>query len=181
MKKNGASTLGVANAAHCTEPLKYSGTTLNLQNQLQSGDDDTAWYTTPGYTPDNVISTDSDSAWERTITGKVSRANQPIGYTACKYGKSTGYHCGQVTSRTLAPGYITNPVAVFMRLDCGVNDCSSAGDSGGPVFKATGPPTGNTASAVGIISGAIGSGGNHDVIYMAANYIAGVGADVLTS
>lgn len=71
VKKNGWSTLGVVNAAHCSESVTYSGTTLDLQNQDQNGDDDTAWHATPGYTPDNVISTDSDSAWERTVTGTV--------------------------------------------------------------------------------------------------------------
>lgn len=79
-------------------------------------------------------------------------------------------------SCTIAPGYVSNPIAVFMRLDCGTNDCSDEGDSGGPVYRGSGFAY---ASAVGIISGAIDPVGDQDVIYMAANDISGVGASVL--
>jgi hypothetical protein len=66
-----------------------------------------------------------------------------------------------------------------MQLDPGdVIDACTGGDSGGPEYRVTTSPQ---ANAVGMTTGCIGSGGDHDVMYMAANYISGLGIVVLTS
>ncbi len=69
-------------------------------------------------------------------------------------------------------------IPVFMVLTDPMDvDACSTGDSGGPEYRVTTSPK---AKAVGMTSGCIGAGGDHEIIYMAANYIAGI-ALVLTT
>lgn len=177
---NAAGTLtGITTAGHCGNNATYGGVALPLQAEDTNGDDDVQWHTTPGQTDDNWISTDADASAEREIKGVIHRNNQPEGYPACKYGRTEGLYCGTVTDRDIAPGYLSVPIPVFMRLNptqVGVDGCSG-GDSGGPEYRVTTAPQ---AVAVGMTSGCIGAGGDHDIIYMAANYISGLGIGVLT-
>jgi hypothetical protein len=97
---------GVTTAGHCPDSMSYNGTNLPLQQQVLQGSLDLQWHTTPGFTDDNWFSIDADTSPEKQITGVYGRDSQPMGWSACKYGRITGLDCGTVASRTFSPGYV---------------------------------------------------------------------------
>jgi len=174
--RNSSWTKGITTAAHCTNTLSYSGTSLPYVSGSLAQTNDVQWHTTPGFTDKNWA---YDGIWGgstpyyRTITSTVSRGSQDVGDWVCKYGKTTGYDCGEIISRTYCPNWVGSCWDTFIRVDGGTKDLSSPGDSGGPVYY--------SSQAWGIHSGAVGSGSIHDMIYMAVNYVSNLGLTVLTS
>jgi streptogrisin B len=80
----------------------------------------------------------------RAITGSYPNSAFFVGFVAEKFGNSSGYRKGVVTSTTFDPGYVTGG-GYFLTMSSEVP--SWPGDSGGPNFS------GNTA--VGITSGCV--------------------------
>lgn len=163
---------GITTAGHCSNSLKYSGKSLTFEKELYTGSYDVQWHTPPGFTVTNKIQVSSNGT-TRNITATKHRTNQVVGGYVCKYGSVTGYTCGYISSKTFC-GAVSSCAATFIRVDntAGYDDLSSSGDSGSPWF------TSNTA--YGIHHGAPGSDSN-DAIYMAVNYVGGLGVSVLTS
>ena len=164
---------GVTFAAHCPDGLSVSGVALTLMGSAYYGSHDEQWHTKSGHTYPNWIKVISG---HRDITAKLSRTNQVIGGAVCKWGRSAGYACGTIVSKTVAPGYIPNAAATTMQGHPYPEwpDMCSGGDSGGPVF------IGNTA--YGTITGCAGSNNHDDVMYIASNYIeSGLGVTIRTS
>lgn len=83
------------------------------------------------------------------ITNTVPWSSQPLGATVCKFGITTGYGCGSIINKTVAPAaLVNNPINTFVQVRNAQNiDISSGGDSGGPIYK---QGTG-TGSAYGIM------------------------------
>ncbi len=169
--QNGSGTRGVSTAAHCSNTQSYSGTSLPYQSGDITGNQDVQWHTAPGFTVTNQF---NDGSSARSCTGTLSRSSQNVGDYVCKYGKTSGYTCGAISSTTYAPSYVTSASATFIRVDNnqGYADLSSPGDSGGPWFLAN--------TAYGTHSGEPGADAG-DSIYMAINYIPSLSVSVLTA
>lgn len=96
-----------------------------------------------------------------------------IGDFVCKYGITTGYTCGYISSKNyLGIGLYPPAYYTFIRVNNtgGFSDLSSGGDSGGPWFF--------SSTALGIHHGAPGDDPN-DAVYMAINYVDGLGVSVV--
>jgi hypothetical protein len=76
----------------------------------------------------------------RPVTGVGTYAQMAVGQTVCKAGRTTNETCGQVTSTTYSPPWIT---AGFNFIK--TNFCADFGDSGAGVYMSN--------TAVGIMSG----------------------------
>lgn len=133
---------------------------MPYQSGIQQFQYDVQWHTAPDFTVRNLA---WDGTWNRYIYGEKHRNNQYVGEYVCKYGKSTGGGCGNITSTTFNGTYI--------RVHSDSADLGEPGDSGGPWFS------GNTA--YGLFTGDIEPG--NDAYYMAINYIDILGLDVLTN
>lgn len=100
------------------------------------------------------------------ITGKKSRANQPIGSFVCKSGIATNKTCGTIQTIYYAPAYVPNSQPTFITIQnqyC-LEPMADHGDSGGPVWIGS--------DAWGIVSG-LRSTSCQEAIYMASNYLEG--------
>ena len=164
---------GITTAAHCSNSQSYSGTSLTFKNQLYSGSYDIQWHTAPGFTVTNKIQV-SSSGSTRNITATKHRNNQVIGGYVCKYGMTSGYTCGYISDKNYCPAWVPSCATTYILVDntAGYSDLSSAGDSGGPWFLVN--------TAYGTHSGWPGADPN-DAVYMAVNYVGGLGVSVMTS
>lgn len=163
---------GITTAGHCSESysLSYDGVDLPVQEWLKYGVYDVGFHISPNFTVTNQFQARSSET--RRVSATKSRANQVIGGYVCKYGVTTEYTCGYISSKTVN-GNVNPPLAAtFIRVDntAGYNDLSSGGDSGGPWFLST--------TAYGIHHASSGIDPN-DAIYMAINYIEGLDLSVV--
>lgn len=165
---------GVSTAGHCSESysLSYNSIDLPLQSWLKWAYYDVGWHTAPGLTVTNQIRTNILGDLRR-VTGTNPRSTQVIGGYVCKYGVVTYYTCGYISSKTFTSSAVSYSAATFIRVNnTNVNypDLSDNGDSGGPWFL--------TNTAYGIHHGSPGDDPN-DAIYMAVNYVDGLGVTVV--
>lgn len=105
------------------------------------------------------------------ITATKSRSQQWVGALVYKYGKTTGFGGGYISSLYYWP---SGHMATFIRVNntAGYSPLALGGDSGGPWFMAS--------TAWGSCFGFPGDDPN-DAIYMAINYVSGIGVSVMTS
>lgn len=166
-------TKGIATAGHCGNAQVLGGINLTYKNGIYSYSHDVQWHTAVGNTIKNQIRYKLDGT-RRNITATKSRVSQSVGTVVCKYGQTTAYTCGKISSKNYAPSYVANANATFIRVDntAGYTDLTAGGDSGGPWFV--------NGTAYGIQSGDVGADPN-DSIYMAVNYITGMNVSVMTA
>lgn len=173
--QNSQGIRGVSTAAHCSESntLDYNGIVLPVYDMLKWGSYDVSWHTTPGLTVTNQFQTDING-YLRRVAATQHRNYQSVGDYVCKYGVTSYYTCGFISSKYVQgnvnfPAYFT-----FIRVDntAGYTNLSSGGDSGGPWFNGT--------VAYGIHHGEPGDDPG-DAIYMAINYVDGLGVSVVTA
>lgn len=163
------STKGISTAAHCGNSQKHDGKSLNFESEKYETYYDVQWHTPKWYYFYTVKPWfRSKTGYYRVVTGTKSRSSQSVGNYVCKQGMTTDYTCGYITDKYYAPSYVPDVKSTFIRMHRDGVDLSSGGDSGGPWFN------GNTA--YGSHSGGIGD----DSIYMAINYISGIGVSVYT-
>lgn len=145
-------------------PLRqsYSGNALTFIAERYSGSYDIQWHERSGATYRNIIKVGSNT---RAITATRTRANQVVGGSVCKQGKTTGYTCGTISSTS----YCASGVCTWIRVAGGSVNLSEGGDSGGPWFL------GNTAY------GSHTYGIGNDSAYMAVNYFSGISVTIVTS
>jgi len=167
--KNSSGIKGITTAGHCNNSQSYSGSSLTFQSENYGTYYDIQWHTAPGFTVTNKVKFPLGTF---NVTGTKSRSQQQVGNWVAKYGKSSGYTAGYISSLTFKPG--TQFQATFIRVDntAGYGDLSSGGDSGCPWFVSN--------IARGSHCGAPGSDPN-DAYYMAINYVSGIGVSVMTS
>ncbi len=156
-------------AGHCSNTQRYNGTSLTFQSENTTGAYDIQWHTTSNDTVKNKIKWSSAGS-TRDITATKSRTNQVVGGYVCKYGQTSNYTCGYISDKNFSH----KGSATYIRVDntAGYTDLSQAGDSGGPWFL--------TGDAYGTHVGEPGEDPN-DAIYMAINYVSGVGVSVMTA
>ena len=171
---NSSGTRGITTAGHnYNDIISYNGVSLPYKLQNLGTYYDIQWHTAPGFTVTNKIKTYSDGR-TMSITATMSRSQQWVGALVFKYGKSTGRTSGYISSLNIRPSYVPNAQATFIRVDNtnGGGNLSSEGDSGGPWFTAN--------TAWGSHCGEPADDPN-DAVYMAINYVSGIGVYILTS
>ncbi len=168
------STKGIITAAHCSNTQQYNSRSLPFQSESFGGSYDVQWHTAPAFFVTNRVYdgiNDSTTPYYRYITATKSRANQTINEYVCKYGVTTYYTCGYITSKTYQPSSVPNATATFIHVENPPNRIAYYGDSGGPWFSGS--------TAYGVLHGGNPSVG--DAIYMAIDYISTLGVSVLTT
>ncbi|XSG73496.1 S1 family peptidase [Herpetosiphon llansteffanensis] len=171
--KHTDNTKGIATAGHCDNAQTLGAINLTYKNGIYSYSHDVQWHTAVGNTIKNQIRYKLDGT-RRNITATKSRVSQSVGTVVCKYGQTTAYTCGTISSKNYAPSYVANANATFIRVnnDAGYTNLTAGGDSGGPWFV--------NGTAYGIQSGDVGADPN-DSIYMAVNYLSGMNVSVMTA
>lgn len=165
-------TSGIVTAGHCANTISYQGVNLPYVLGIYSGSHDEQWHTVGSHTVRHGWI--SDGLGGRNIIAKTYRSNQSIGAFVCKYGKTTGFGCGNIVSKTHAPSYIPNVQPTYIRVHKAGVDLASRGDSGGPVFSSN--------SAYGIVHGSIGSNNIDDLVYTTINYVeSGLSVSITTA
>ncbi len=172
--QNAGGTRGVLTSGHCGSSQAFNQRNLPFQSELFTGSYDVQWHTAPDLhvvnrTWDGLF--DTTTPYYRFITATRPRSQQVIGETVCKFGMTTGYTCGTISSTTFAPSYVPNAAATFVIVSSSTQDQSAPGDSGGPWFSGS--------TAYGVNSGEFTT--NFNAIYMPIDYATGIGVSVLTT
>lgn len=177
--------LGISTAGHCGNTQYVSGVLLPFRRENRGGDYDVQWHSACDLL--QVTNQFESGYGMRSVVGTRSRNSQAIGTYVCKWGKATYRTCGWIESKDYDPDGLTdfNPFdGSFIRVDGHGANLVDPGDSGGPWFVedvAYGITTGYTYGST-LITDVIGRIFNDkDAIYMAVNYVSGVGVNVLTS
>lgn len=169
VKNNG--TRGITTAAHCGNTQYFNGVNLPWQYERWDTRYDIQWHTAPGLNIRNLV---YDGSSNRYIYSWVS-SSHPVGGWVCKYGRTTGYNCGQIKSNTHKPWLcdIRDVTASWVRVHRNGVILGDYGDSGGPVML------GNTAYGSISCKGVFRS---NDIIYMPIDRVSilGGGMNVLT-
>lgn len=134
VSQNGTGTTGVVTAGHLANCGKVDGWTLTFKNESNAGDADAEWFTSGTTEPARFQY--NEFGGERVVAARKAYAAVVVGEVDCKYGRTTGYDCGEVHSKTVDVDGLFGPFsAVWIELqDCGGETLSDHGDSGGPVF-----------------------------------------------
>jgi hypothetical protein len=163
-------TKGILSAGHCNNALAYQNVSLIYVNENWSGSNDEQWFRSLSF---NYLPRVQKGGTSYLVQSTTNRTNQVVGAPVCKMGKTTGYVCGTIVNKSIAPGYIPNAQPTFIQATANGTDMSSGGDSGGPVFW--------SSSAYGLVSGENCFITCWDLIYVAINYAtSGLGVTVLT-
>jgi hypothetical protein len=132
---------GFVSAGHCGTTMSYLGVGLPFVASCFTGGCDSQWHTEATFTAQPSFYW--TGGLRRNVTSTTTWLAIVVGGTVCHYGPVTGYGCGTVNTKSLAPNYVPHPHAVFVKAG---NNCSSdlvqPGDSGGPIFY------GNTAYGI---------------------------------
>lgn len=166
---------GVLTSGHCPNTQSFNLRSLPFQSELFSGSHDVQWHNSGGEL--HAVNRTWDGQFDTTtpnyrfITATKPRAQQVIGEQVCKFGMTTGFTCGTISSTTLAPSYVPSAAATFIVVSSTTQDQSAPGDSGGPWFSGS--------TAYGVNSGEFTA--NFNAIYMAIDFAAGLGVTVLTT
>jgi hypothetical protein len=158
---------GLSTAQHCDNSQTYlpTGQSLSFVAENSTTGYDVQWHTRSDATFPNRV-WDGNPDW-RQIVAVRNRAFQNVGDYACKFGKVTGYGCGNIVSRdatlcqTGGKGAVTG-IRVHNNSNANLMD---GGDSGMPWFL------GETALGVASCIASVSGHGWIDSIYMAANYV----------
>lgn len=166
---NGTADRGITTAGHCDNALSYNGTNMTFQLESMGSNHDEQWHTITGYTVRNWV---KDYSGTRSITSRTSRSSQVVGQQVCKYGRVTGWGCGNITSVDSTGCQNGGSQHIYLQAQLLV-DLVDSGDSGSPTFRDN--------SAYGLMSCMAGTG-YVDGIYIAVDYVeSGLGVTVLTS
>ena len=166
-------TRGYITAGHCPNNQTYfefGGVSYSTAfvDEIQDADQDVQWHTTPHIELPRFYA--SSTTFDRPLNSRRTRSEQSVGGYVCHRGKTTGYSCGTIQTKTFAPTYAnacpgTTCSPVWIRVS-GSNLKCFPGDSGGPWFL--------VYSAYGIYKGQSSSGTAAGdctwAFYMASNY-----------
>jgi hypothetical protein len=174
--------LGILTAGHCNNTQYAQGILLPFRSEKRGGDYDVQWNSACDLLQ---VTNQFESGYGlRSVTGTRSRNNQAIGTYVCKWGRTTGRTCGWIDGKGFDPdGWLDfNPFdGTFISVDGRGANLADPGDSGGPWFVedlAYGIHSGTIVSGYGAI---FGQDDGKNAVYMAINYVSGLGVSVLTS
>lgn len=175
--KNLAGTVkGIATTGHGPHStLYYSGNQLPFEAYRNGGGFDVQWHSSPVLSVTNKIQWWSDGSTFN-VNSKKERSEQHVGDIVSKYGITTHYTAGQITSTTLLlPAPYNSPTWIEVYNVFGYTKLVDSGDSGGPWFTGNG----SGVTALGITHSY--SDDWQYAAYMAQNYIGILGMFVMTS
>lgn len=168
VRSTNSSALGISTAGHCDNVQYYQGIALPFVSEFFYDAADVQWHSACGYM--DVSNEFNSGLGYRACTGTRTRSQQAIGTYVCKWGKATGRTCGYIQSKSYNPSYIPgNGEDSYIRVDGRGRILGAPGDSGAPWFME------NLAYGIHVSGTSDG-----DAIYMAIDYLAWVGAAVLT-
>lgn len=168
VRSTDSTVFGISTAGHCGDYQTFQGLALPYVLGYFYDAADVQWHSACGYI--DVSNEFNSGLGYRACTGQRLRSQQAIGTYVCKFGNTTGRTCGYIQSKTYNPSYIPgNGEDSYIRVNGYGATLSAPGDSGSPWFMEN--------LAYGINSGHVSDG---DAIYMAIDYLAWVGAAVLT-
>jgi hypothetical protein len=166
-------TRGYITAGHCPNDqtyFEYGGTSYSTVfiDEIRDADQDVQWHTTSHLEFPEFYA--SSTSVFRPLQAQRNRSSQSVGGYVCHRGKTTGYSCGDIASKSFQPTY-TNAcpgvtcASVWVRVEGSSLKCFP-GDSGGPWFL--------VYTAYGIYKGQSSSGTSSGdcnwAFYSAANY-----------
>lgn len=169
VRRDSDGRMGVTAAGHAPNSGTVRTTSGSVATTFEaerapSGPYDIQWHSASGHNLTNSVQDNTNGA-TRPITSIRLRANQVVGSSVCKYGRTTGYTCGTINTTSLC----NNGSCTYVRVSGGSVNLSEGGDSGGPWFF------GNTAFGTHCI------GMGNDAGYMPVDYInQGLGVSVHT-
>jgi hypothetical protein len=166
-------TRGYITAGHCPNDqtyFEYGGASYSTVfiDEIRDADQDVQWHTTSHIEFPHFYASSTTSF--RPLQAQRNRNSQSVGGYVCHRGKTTGYSCGNIVSKTFQPTYNNacpgvTCASVWVRVEGPSLKCFP-GDSGGPWFL--------VYTAYGIYKGQASSGTTADgcdwAFYMAANY-----------
>jgi hypothetical protein len=169
---------GIVTAGHATTGNLYLGShNLPYQSGFNGASYDCQWRVCPGLAVTNKIQYWSDGS-TLNVNSKKSRSEQHVGDIVSKYGLTTNYTAGQITSTNYLE---SSPYDVATWIEVsniyGYDKMAEQGDSGGPWF--TGNGNGDGVVALGITHSV--SADRQKAYYMAENYIEALSMYVMTS
>jgi len=144
VKRDTGTLTGVVTAGHLANCGTVNGVTLDFRNEHNTGIADAQWFSSnAAELPQFQF---NESGGIRQVRSTRSRASIVVGETICKYGRTTGYECGEVERTNFdVDGPFGGFSAVFIQVrDCAGADLAAPGDSGGPAFFGT--------AAIGIVT-----------------------------
>ena len=146
-------------AGHCGNTQTFGGATSTFFTSWYSGSRDLQLHS---FSSAHVVTAQLyDGSGLRWVTATESRAATTVGEAVCKYGKTTGYDCASVSSKTHRPAYVPSATSTYIRVDrVGSDPFIGGGDSGGPWF--------HVGKAYGWTSGQATNGSY--AIYMSVSY-----------
>jgi hypothetical protein len=177
VKQSSPLVYGITTAAHCPSQLLWeeTGEALTFKGSVIGGSHDEQWQTRADAAFQNKA-WDGNPSW-RWISGKRPRSNQNVGDYVCKFGRMTGYGCGNIQSKDFMSCVGSGSTFIWVHNRSNVN-LIDGGDSGGPWYS--------SETALGITSCEVdpdgpGPLGAIDGSYTAVNYIeAGLGVTIMT-
>jgi hypothetical protein len=136
VEHNTTGVKGVLTAAHCYNYLYYDGTALTFAGSVEGGSYDVQWHTKSGWNIENKFQWWDDEDYTFDVTSIKTRSQQTIGSIVSKYGRTTHYTAGELTSKTTTLPSPYNS-ATWMEVDNIYNYAKllDEGDSGGPWFN----------------------------------------------
>ena len=166
-------TRGYITAGHCGNNqtyFEYGGVSYSTTfiDEIRDANQDVQWHTTPHIEQPRFYA--GGTTTHRPLRAKKNRSSQAVGGYVCHRGKTTGYSCGNIASKTFQPTYPNacpgvTCASVWVRVEGPSLKCFP-GDSGGPWFL--------VYTAYGIYKGQSSSGTSaadcNWAFYMAANY-----------
>lgn len=173
VKRLSDNVTGIATAAHCANVLSYANYSLQFMLEAYHHNYDVQWHHSPLVSWDPTFFDGSGVGSQvRTVQSRKQRPDMNVGDPVCKNGKTTGYTCGTITTKSACPNYVPYCSATFIRVRRnGGGTMSWAGDSGGPVFF-------NNA-AWGFVSGRADYAGGQDLLFMPQQFVDGLGVQVM--
>ncbi len=155
---------GVITVAHAYDYLYYNGTSLDFKGGVSGGSYDVQWHSKSSLSFPNRIQWWSDGSTFN-ITSTKTRSQLSVGAVVSKYGITTQYTAGEITSTTFDGTWIeVDNVYGYYHL-------AEEGDSGGPWF--------NGNIALGITHSR--SADYQKAYFMALDYLDLLGVTVKTS
>lgn len=161
---------GVFTAAHCGSPnnnnmvFQHASGTLQFHTEFHSGPRDLQFnFNTT--TNDLRSMVNVGFTWYP-VTGETYWSQQSVGGFVCKYGRTTHYDCGTISSKQVN----ISGSATWIAVQKNGQTLTSFGDSGAPWFSVQGFPS--QVKAYGIHSGSIDYNGGTASVYQAINYTA---------
>ena len=178
ISRNTTGERGIVTAGHCPNSQSYAGVSMPFRAEATTGTYDSQWNARSTLTVKNWFKWQADGS-TRVVNAKTNRIDMSDGMTVCKYGMTTNYTCGEITTKFYQPSAcITGATATYIYVHREGVNMFDAGDSGGPVFLGL--------SAYGIgncrITYDAGPPKLQDEIFMATDYVEfGLGITILTA